>query len=359
MELMIFDESGKKVDVLQNYTSIQWHRYYASTGSFEIHVNPTKTNVEYLQKGMRLVKQNTRDIGFISYSVGSEKDGDSQEEDIEIRGYLDNLNDRINTKTCHFGTNIETDVNSCITANKRNLDINLSTPKGIKVDIDIESTWQTLRDTVKIVCDTAGLGYRMYADKYAGKDPTKLNLFELYQGQVRKVKFSDKLSNITFQSIERNYQNYKNVAYVCAQGQGVERTVVEVDLSNGGERYEMYVDSRNTSKEYVDEEGNSHTYTDTEYKKILYDEGLENLSQYTAIEKFSITVDPLDPLFKFREDYDLGDIVTVESVKYNIRNELYRISGILEIDENGTESVQIELTRYEDELVQAKKGVIT
>lgn len=357
MDLMIFDKSGKKVDLLQNYTSIQWQSYYNNTGTFEIHARPTTSNIKYLQRGMRLVHPVTREIGFISYDHSYREDGEQQEEDIEIRGYLDNLDDRVNVKTCHFGANVETDVNDCINANTRNLDINLKKPKGIKVDLDIESTWQTLRDTIKIVCDSTGLGYRMMADKSAGSDSKALNQFELFQGQQRKVKFSDKLSNITIQDIERNYQNYKNVAYVCAQGEGAERTIVEVDLSNGGERYEMYVDSRNTSKEYTDENGNQHTYTDEEYRKILYQEGLEQLAQYTAIEQFKVTVDPTDSLFRFRVDYDLGDIVTVESVKYNIRDALYRITGVLEIDENGTESVSLELTQYAAELA-VMKGVI-
>lgn len=52
----------------------------------------------------------------------------------------------------------------------------------------------------------------------------------------------------------------------------------------------------------------------------------------------------------------MGDIITVESVKYNVKDTLYRISGINETDENGIETVEIELSLYADEL-EARKGV--
>lgn len=358
MHLMIFDKSGKRVGILQNYTSIQWKRKYAEAGQFEIHVRPTKENLANIKEGVtRFVNQETQEIGFVSFFHDEESEDDAQS-DIEIRGYMDNLDQRINTRTWKFGTNVESDVIDCIEFNQRGLDINFLETQGIQVSgLDMESTWETLRDTVQLVCEQTGLGYRMLADKLAGKSPEALNQFGLYKGQKRNVKFSDKLSNITFQSVERDLSDYKNFAYVCAQGEGDERTVVEVDLSNGGERYEIYVDSRNTSKKYTDSSGQEKTYTDTEYKNLLYNEGLEELAQHSSIVQFNVTVDPNDPLFRFRIDYDLGDIVTVESVKYNIQNTLYRISGITEIDEDGVESIEVELTLYAEE-VSAKKGGI-
>lgn len=358
MQLMIFDDQGKRIAILQNYTSIQWKRKYAEAGQFEIHARPTKENLANIKEGVtRFVNQATREIGFVSFFHDEESEDDAQS-DIEIRGYMDNLDQRINTRTWKFGTNVESDVIDCIEFNQRGLDINFLETQGFQVSgLDMESTWETLRDTVKLVCEQTGLGYRVLADKLAGKSPEALNQFGMYKGQVRRVKFSDKLSNITFQSIERDISNYKNFAYVCAQGEGDERTVVEVDLSNGGERYELYVDSRNTSKKYTDSSGQEKTYTDTEYKNLLYNEGLEELAQHSSIVQFNVTVDPNDPLFRFRIDYDLGDIVTVESVKYNIQNTLYRISGITEIDEEGVETIEIELTLYAEE-VSAKKGGI-
>lgn len=358
MHLMIFDKSGKRVGILQNYTSIQWKRKYAKAGQFEIYVRPTKENLANIKEGVtRFVNQTTKEIGFVSFFHDEESEDDAQSA-IEIRGYMDNLDNRINTRTWKFGTNVESDVIDCIEFNQRGLDINFLATQGIQSSgLDMESTWETLRDTVQLVCEQTGLGYRMLADKLAGKSPEALNQFGLYKGQKRNVKFSDKLSNITFQSVERDLSDYKNFAYVCAQGEGEERTVVEVDLSNGGERYELYVDSRNTSKKYTDESGNEQTYTDEEYQNVLHNEGLEALAEHSAVVKFSVTVDPNDPLFRFRTDYDLGDIVTVESVKYNIQDTLYRISGITEIDEDGVESIEVELTLYAEE-VSAKKGGI-
>lgn len=358
MNLIIFDKTGKKVDILQNYTSIQWERSYAGTGKFEIHVFPTKENVENLVAGQtRLVNQETLEIGFITY-LKDEDDYGQKKDDIEIRGYFDNLDQRINCRTWHFGKNVESDLISCILFNRRGLDVQIKSSQIglVSNELDMESTWKTLRDTVQLVCAKTGYGYRMVADKMSANEPQSLNQFNLYQGNKRNVKFSDKLSNITFQKIEFDYSKYKNYAYVCAQGEGEQRTVVEVDLTNGSDRYELYVDSRNTSKKYQDKNGVERTYSDAEYRALLQNEGLEALGKYSAIKNFTCTVDTNDPLFKFREEYDLGDIVTVESVRYNIHDTLYRISGVKEIDENGKQTVEIELNLYSEELKNREGG---
>lgn len=355
MDLMIFDKQGNKLDILQNYTSIQWTRKYASTGQFEIHALPTDSNVRNLIRDNRLVNKQTKEIGFIKYVHASQTMGEAEE--LEIRGYFDNLEDRINSKTHRFGANTEKDVNTMITDNKRNLDISFESKQSLlKSNVSMESTWLSLRETIEKVCELTGFGYRMRA--VTSDDSISLNCFSMYDGQVRNVKFSDKLSNITFQEKELDDSDYKNFAYVCATGQDDSRTIVEVDLSNGGDRYELYVDSRNTSKTYRDDDGTEHTYSDSEYQNILKNEGIESLSEHQRINTFSCEIDPNDSLFQFRKDYDLGDIVYVESIKYGINNELYRISEIVETDENGEETVEVTLSKYEDETSSKTKGGI-
>lgn len=352
MELMIYDANGNKLDILQNYSSIQWTRKYSSTGQFEIHASPTKNNIANLKQGNRLVNQVTKEIGFISAIYLSENNG----EEMEIRGYLNNLDQRINTSTHHFGVNTEKDVNQMITDNLRGLDIRFEEKELLTYQgLDIESTWDTLQDTIDKVCEQTGFGYRM---RVTIGTSILLNCFSMYNGVIKNVKFSDKLSNITFQEREFDYSDYKNFAYVCAEGQDEERTVVEVDLTNGGERYELYVDSRNTSKTYRDDDGTEHTYTDEEYTDLLIDEGLESLSEHMSVDSFNCGIDTEDSLFQYGVDYDLGDIIHVDSVKYGINDELYRISEICEIDENGTESVEITLSKYDTEISTLKGGVV-
>lgn len=355
MEITIHNKQGHKLDILQNYTSIRWIRKYASTGQFEIHASPTDSNVKNLIKNNRLVNKQTKEIGFIKYVHTSKTNGKAEE--LEIRGYFDNLDDRINSKTHHFGANTENDVYTMISDNKRNLDISFEPKESLlKSNIDMESTWMSLRETIQKVCTLTGFGYRMRA--VIDGNSIILNCFSMYDGQIRNVKFSDKLSNITFQEKELDDSDYKNFAYVCATGQDDSRTIVEVDLSNGSDRYELYVDSRNTSKTYRDDDGTEHTYTDSEYQNILKNEGVESLSEHQSINIFSCEVDPNDSLFQFRKDYDLGDIVYVESVKYGINNELYRISEISESDENGEETVEVTLSKYDDETSSKTKGGI-
>lgn len=348
MYLMIYDSEGEKIDILQNYTSIQWTRKYANTGQFEIHAAATDSNIANLKTGNRLVNQSTKEIGFISSVYLSDNE-------MEIRGYLNNLDQRINISTHHFGVNVEKDVNQMITDNLRGLDIKFEDKELLTYDgLDMESTWETLQDTVDKVCEQTGFGYRMRASVGTS---IQLNCFSMYKGAVKNVKFSDKLSNLTFQEIELDYSDFKNYAYVCAEGQDEKRTVVEVDLTNGQNRCELYVDSRNTSRTYRDEDGVEHTYTDEEYTNLLIDEGMEALSEHMSVDSFSCGIDTTDSLFRFRIDYDLGDIIHVENVRYGIYDALYRISEVCEIDENGTESVDLTLSKYETEISKLRGGI--
>lgn len=73
--------------------------------------------------------------------------------------------------------------------------------------------------------------------------------------------------------------------------------------------------------------------TAAEYKGILQQRGNEKLAEYGIIEAMEAQTKPFVN-FKYREDYDLGDIVTVEKKMWGIKMDK-RITEIQEIFENG------------------------
>ena len=350
MEIAIYDKKGVKVDILQNTTSIQWRRKYNETGDFEIHAKGTEANIKLLTTENRLVNQDTNEIGFITYVFPDVSS--SGEEDIEVRGYLNNLDDRINPNTVTI-TTVETGLYKLVNDNKRGLDITTADAKGLseKITDGIDTTWKTLRESFEAICQATGLGFRMV------RKDGKMNVIELYKrGIVDTVKFSDEIGNIVTQSYLDDISSYKNYAYVACQGKSEERLVYKVDVSNGGPIKELYVDARDLSWTYQDDKKVEHTYTADQYKNNAIKRGMEKLEECAAIREFTADISSGDTLFVFRKDYDLGDVIPVKSVKYGIAKQ-FRISEIDEIQEDDGSSYKITLSNYDDEL--KKKNITT
>jgi hypothetical protein len=343
MQYYIYGPVGIKLGLLQDVTSIQWNPRYYDSGQFEIHARPTEFNMKYLCKKNRIVCRDRNEIGFIEYVYCNEKD-----DDMEIRGHMDNLEDRINTSTVKV-TNVEKSLLDAVSANKRGLDIFVGTPTGLTATIadGSESTWKTLREMIQTYCKIVGYGYREIV-----KDG-KLNYLEIYSGQ-RKVnaRFSDKLGNVLSQKYIEDMTEYKNFAYVLGEEKdGEARTMVTVDMRSENEpMYELYVDARDIQTTYTDSDGNSKERTAEEIKQLLTQRGNEKLNEARQnASTFEFELKENDTLVVLGSDYDLGDIVSAVSSLYSIYIEA-RIVGLNFVEEGDQDmevSLELEITNQE------------
>lgn len=333
MQYFIYDKEGKKQALLQNCTSIQWMPKYYSSGSFEIHARRTKDNDNYLIEGNRIVCTDRNEIGFIT---GVQL----QSQVIEVRGSLDNLSARINLGTATI-RNIEASLLKLVETNKRGLDINVGTPKGLEPSIKYGSStsYSNLADDFEDYCQKGGLGWREIVHE------GKLNYLEIYQGGLkRNAVFSDDLGNIKSQSYEINLSKYKNVAYVFGEDSGSYRKSITVDIrANTNEDIrELYVDARDLQSEYK-EDGVDKQYSEEEYQAMLEQRGQQKLADANKnAYKFEFELDPYSQVAKLGTDYDLGDIVPVKSNQYKILA-LARITELKFIEEANTDT-QVEIT---------------
>lgn len=333
MQYFIYDKEGKKQALLQNCTSIQWMPKYYSSGSFEIHARRTKDNDNYLIEGNRIVCTDRNEIGFI---IGVQL----QSQVIEVRGSLDNLSARINLGTATI-RNIEASLLKLVETNKRGLDINVGTPKGLEPSIKYGSStsYSNLADDFEDYCQKGGLGWREIVHD------GKLNYLEIYQGGLkRNAVFSDDLGNIKSQSYEINLSKYKNVAYVFGEDSGSYRKSIMVDIrANTNEDIrELYVDARDLQSEYK-EDGVDKQYSEEEYQAMLEQRGQQKLADANKnAYKFEFELDPYSQVAKLGTDYDLGDIVPVKSNQYKILA-LARITELKFIEEANTDT-QVEIT---------------
>lgn len=328
--LYIYGKDNKQLGLLNSTNSIQWKPLYDETGTFEIHALPTPKNLELLVEDNRLLNTEDNTIGIIEYVL-------HKKNEIEVRGHLDNLEDRINQRTAQI-KNVQADLYKLVNDNKRGLNITTADQVTLSDTAEIETTWKTLRTTFSEVCKTVGYGYRFI------KKGNKLNVIEVYQGKIASCVFGEDLSNAIINEYFIDKSKYKNYAYVAGEGEGTNRKVVIVDRSNGGDKYEMYVDAKDIHKTWTDENNEEHTYTDEEYESMLISRGNIKLDEVAMTKDFKVEIKLENKTFVYGKDYMLGDIIKVKSEKYGI-SKLFRLTGVNTIKEGSLKRTGI-LTEY-------------
>ena len=123
--------------------------------------------------------------------------------------------------------------------------------------------------------------------------------------------------------------NYKNVAIVAGQGEGVDRRVIETGVGTGYDRYELFVDARDVPEETEDETPVPRPVEDIEADLIA--RGQQNLADYRQ-EQFMDAQALTNESLKYERDYDLGDMVTLRNRDWGITLDA-RITEVKEIYE--------------------------
>lgn len=327
----IYNEQNIKIGMLQNLFSVIWSPRYYESGTAEIHAMATDENREFLQIGNRIVFQERHEVLFIDYIYIDESTNGG---DITVRGYLDNIGDRVNTQTARI-TRVS-QLLDIIRKNKRDLDI--SVPDFVGEDISIpetETTWQNIRETFKEMGKKYGFGFRtIFTPKNIPSESP--NVFEIYiKGKNELVKFSEELGNISDQTMLEDRSELCNFAYVAGAGEGEERQVLELDFTSGESRKELYVDARDISDVRYIETGDDfyeEPIPKDEYTQMLKNRGLEVLAEQTGGMTFEANLQTSSDLFELGKDYELGDIVKVISKRFGFVK-WFRIAGLDYVEE--------------------------
>lgn len=145
-----------------------------------------------------------------------------------------------------------------------------------------------------------------------GEDRTKNN-----QSGNKPIEFSHSLSNLARSTYEKDMKDYCNVAYVAGEGEGNDRTWIEVYQDGikgtddewdavGWLRDELFVDARDLQKTT-----DNKSYTDAEYKEMLTQRGKEKLKEHIVFVSYDSTVTNENEKYKYGRDFYNGDFVTV------------------------------------------------
>lgn len=141
------------------------------------------------------------------------------------------------------------------------------------------------------------------------------------QTQNPPVIFSDKKRNLSTSKIVNQSSGSKNVGYSLGKGEQEDRPIIlvgDTELS-GLDRKELLIDLGSVDIAEVEEEGT------------------KKLEDYKEIRSIEGTVYQI-PNMEYEKDWDLGDIVTVETEGYT---EDKRITQVKEVYEKGKTTIEV------------------
>lgn len=346
----VYDMSFNLIGVIDSFVSIIWRPAYYDVGDFEIYIGANDQALNLLKEN-RLVVRNT-DItmdasGNVTYKnvmiiknidlITDVENGDF----LSITGkelkYL--LHQRIVWTQTNLTGTAETGIRRLVnenavspTDNKRQIpNLVLGAAAGLTDSIDKQLTGDYLDQAITEICTNFKYGWEIYG--YNGNF-----VFIVYQGLNRSygqsqrpyVVFSDSFENLFNTEYQLNTEAYANTALIGGEGEGVQRTFTTVNnTASGLNRYELFVDAKDISSN----KDSDNVIPESQYLKLLQERGAEKLAEAAITEGFSGSVLTTGN-YKYGEDFDIGDTVTVIN-SYGISKNVMVLSSIESEDENG------------------------
>lgn len=351
MDVYILNRDLEFVDICDDYISIIWTPRYFKSGDFELYLPATDKNIASMKADYYVV----RDKDIIKDDSGIIYKNVMIIEKIQVVTDVEEGNRLIVTGRCLksilarriiwqqttlYGL-AETALRSIITDNainpsieSRKIDnLQLSVIKGFTDKINRQVTGDNLYDFIVEVCTTYGIGWEIFIQDDAF-------MIHFYKGEDRSynqdvnpyVIFSAEYDNLLSTDYTYDKTNYKNVALIAGEGEGLARKTAVAGEASGLDRYEIYVDSRNSSS-------NDGNISESEYTELLIEEGNETLKDdaNTITENIDGQVEPSGN-YVYGQDYFLGDIVEV--INEHGISATSRITEVIESeDENGPSTI--------------------
>ena len=330
--IRIIDRDFNLLGEIDDYESLIWTRRWHKPGEFELHININKQNTHTLQKEHIVLFGDK--AGIIRHREFNLDESGRGGETLIIKGSslssllgrritipptgkaYDVINSNAESVMKHF-----VDVNCIepidISRKIPNLVIAPNLDRGIV--LKYQSRLKQLDEELEKISIISGLGWDISIDI-----ENKIYVFDVMEGKNltsnqtvnNPVIFSVDFDNIKGQTYVDSDLNYRNQAYVGGQGEGVERTIVEVGEGlHGLDRHEVFIDAR-----------------DIENDLDLPARGQQKLLEMARLQSFESEI-LTKGTFEYKKDWDLGNMVTVVNPKWGITMET-RIVEVKEIYES-------------------------
>lgn len=337
MDFNIHDPSGVWIGIIEEPTSAIWARRYKKPGEFQIYTPATAELLETIAEDCYITRDDEKTVMIVEHAELTTDAENGNFVKITGRAASSMLDRRIILNQTTLSGRVDRAVYKIIDENAinpadadRRLLLLMNIPDVMADAISAQHTGTNLLVATEEICAAYGIGFRAVYDDIALVVPR----IELYVGKNRSVAqtenahviFSQEFENLISSNYAFDMTKYKNVAIVAGEGEGKERKRAVYGAASGRLRRELFVDARDMST-------NEGEINDADYTAQLEARGAEKLAETQTTEAFSGEVDTVNT-FALYEDYDVGDIVTVEN-EYGIRVDT-RIAEVTEYwDKNG------------------------
>lgn len=343
--------------IISNYESLIFNRSWHGVGKFELHINTNKRNVDKLQEGNFIViNKKENKIGIIEdIQIDCNNTTTLIVSGIQLKGITnrrltvtDNYDRVAQTEAenvfKHYINNhmIDSYYNEIATPERNISWLKLSETQNRGLKTVWQSRYEYLDELMEHISKDTGLGWDIVLDL-----AQKCAFFDVFEGKDRTINqtknppiiFSNQKRNLATSKITDKKSSWKNVGYALGKGELEERPLVLVKdgVYEGLERREQLLDMSNIEIEDLAEEA----------KKKL-----ENYKEVKGIEGTIYQI----PNMEYEIDWDLGDIVTIETEGYT---EDKRITEIREIYERDKSDIEVMFGDKTPELDKQLKKIIS
>lgn len=326
MEVRIYNKELRRIGQMENQTSLIWTRKFYEPGNFEIHAPITDENLSLLRPGNLIGKKGSEEAGVIE-SIEKEESDIKNEITVKGRFLSSYMERRLIKKTVNFSGTVENAMRQLLTGAAPIPLVELGTLNGFPETVQFQATMKNLLTYETKLSKAGAIGYRFRPDFKKRKI-----ILETYQGKNRTFKqhennrviFSEDYNNLNNAIYKYNDQNFKTKVIVGGQGEGDARTYYELGGGEGYDLREVFIDAKDINPDGM---------TAAAYKAALLQRAREALNEAIVSETLECETDAAIN-FVYKEDYDLGDIVTVRKKKWNLYIN-QRITELSEVYEYG------------------------
>ena len=341
-EIRIYNPALELQGVVDEFSSLMWLRRYQEPGEFEL-------RTPYAAESKRLlIPENIiqRYDGAETVDAGIVENIQMNADEIIIKGrFLESYLDRRLIKTTTYYTgNTEDSLRSIISNMVAIPLLELGADKGLTETLIFQATYKGVLNIISKACKATGLGFRIRPDFSARK-----LYFEVYKGADRtsstaaKVIFSEKYDNLLKEQYTYDSTQYKTKAFVSQLINDV-RTAYEVGGGTGLGLREVHISTN----------ADTNGKTSQEIEASMKNQGQRALDSRIIRESFTFSTDAESP-FKYREDYDVGDLVHVKHIAWNIDLQL-RIAEIEEDHASGGRDIVLTCGSPQPEIMDFEEG---
>ena len=332
MEVRVYDATLNFKGISENQTSFIWTRRYFESGEFRIYLPLTDDNLKLYKLGNLVTYRGANEAGVIE-DLTLRYTSTERVIIAEGRFLTSYMDRRLVRPTLNFSGKVEVAMRKMLTDAVPIPLVELGELNGFEETIEFQATYRNLLTMEEKLSKGANIGFRFRPDF-----TEKKIYFETYKGLDKSrsqrdrafVEFSDMFDNLNSVENRQNDQLLKNVGYVGGEGEGSARTYIIVgdDSLTGLERREVFIDAKDISSDDI---------TQAEYLAALRTRGLEKMEEHVFSNSYECATIPSGN-FKYKKDYDLGDIVTIKKSDWGL-NTTQRITEIQEVYEHGSATI--------------------